>query len=258
MLARFQDLNNDELNHTIKFLGFTQVDVGQNDTNGHFLDKPSAAIVPRARASCDAVTEHHVFVYTTFTGNGSGGKFQSKINFAKSVDGGRTFARLGDRQELHAEPGQLGGRQPDHEAGRRLLALVNSPHTIVMRKRTSNGNWSKPVDLLSSEAAMVPFDQPMLGAPTYAFRSNGFPAAAITPDGSSILVAWQELWSGTPRVVVKQVNPATGTGPARVAAAAGTLPASLPGLGFFNNGSTHDRTAGDAQHQLHGWATSAC
>ena len=47
--------------------------------------------------------------------------------------------------------------------------------------------------------------------------------------------------SGVPRVVVKQVDPATGTGPARVPAAPG-LDASPPGLGFFS--PTDSSTAG--------------
>ena len=84
---------------------------------------------------------------------------------------------------------------------------------------------------------MVPFDQPALGAPSYAFRSNGFPTGAMTPDGKTILVAWHELWKGLPRIVVKQINTATGTGPARTAAAT-IQAASPPGLGFFSPSST--------------------
>ena len=42
-------------------------------------------------------------------------------------------------------------------------------------------------DILAGEAVMAPFDQPMLGAPTYAFRTNGFPTAAITRRSKRVL-----------------------------------------------------------------------
>ncbi len=156
---------------------------------------------------------------------------------ASSTDGGVTFTPTKVDDSYTQSQGTA---LVAHPTNGQMYVFWRSflPNTIVMSKRGSNGNWSKPVDILAGEAVMAPFDQPMLGAPTYAFRTNAFPTAAITPDGNSIFVAWQELWSdGLPRVVVKQINSGTLTGPARTPAAT-TRPASPPGLGFFSPTAT--------------------
>ncbi len=90
-----------------------------------------------------------------------------------------------------------------------------------------------------------------------AFRANGFPTAAITPDGSTLIVAWHEKVdsnglpspTGSPRIVWKyskdggtSLVPAKSDrqGSPRVAARAGVLqPRRARG-----------RSAGDAQHRL--------
>jgi CARDB len=256
MLARFQDLNNDELNHTIKFLGFTQIDSGQNDTNGHFLDKPSAGIIPTGASSCDAVTEHLVFVYTTFTGNGSGGKFQSRINFAKSVDGGRTFSISGIDKNFTQNQGTSVVVNPVTKQVVVFWRSFNSPHTIVMRKQQTNGNWANPVDILADDAltTLANFDQTTVSTSSVpvgtslkdelAFRANAFPAAAFSPDGSTLIVAWHEKVdangfpspTGSPRIVWKYSKDG-GTSWSERKAIAMDHPASPPGLGHFNLGA---------------------
>jgi hypothetical protein len=230
LVSRFTDLNDSDQRHTIRYEGTTVVEVGMNATNGHFLDKPHAAIELTGGGTCGDFVVH--VSYTTFVGKG-GNKFTSKVTVASSTDGGLTFvpAKVDDSYTQ-----SQGTALVAHPTSRELYVFWRSflPNTIVMSKRSSKGVWSKPVDLLAGQAAMVPFDQPMLGASSYAFRSNGFPAAAVTPDGSSVFVAWQELWSdGLPRIVVKQVAWATGTGTPRIPAAT-DRPASPPGLGFFS------------------------
>ena len=44
--------------------------------------------------SCGQVTEQVYVTYTTFTGQGTGSKFQSKINFASSTNQGRDLGYL--------------------------------------------------------------------------------------------------------------------------------------------------------------------
>jgi hypothetical protein len=249
MLARFQDLNNDELSHTIKFLGFTQIDSGQNDTNGHFLDKPSAALIPTGATSCSAVTEHLVFVYTTFTGNGSGGKFQSKINFAKSTDGGKTFTTSGIDKTFTQNQGTSVVVHPVTKEVFVFWRSWNSPHTIVMRKQKTTGAWENPVDILANDPlkTLATFDQTtastldVSGPEELVFRANGFPAAAFAPDGGTLIVAWHEKVdangvpspTGSPRIVWKYSKNGGTTWTQRKAIAR-DHPASTPGLGHFN------------------------
>jgi len=249
MLARFQDLNNDELNHTIKFLGFTQIDSGQNDTNGHFLDKPTAAVVPTGVADCSAVTEHLVFVYTTFTGNGSGGKFQSRINFARSIDGGRSFAISGIDKSYTQNQGTSVVVHPVTKEVFVFWRSWNSPHTIVMRKQKTTGAWENPVDILANDPlkTLANFDQTtastldVSGPEELAFRANGFPTAAFAPDGSTLIVTWHEKVdgsgfpspTGSPRIVWKY-SKTGGTTWSQRKAIARDHPPSTPGLGHFN------------------------
>ena len=118
----------------------------------------------------------------------------------------------------------------------------NSPHTMVMRRSTSNG-WAKPVDLLANDPlkTLATFDQPCrlyhgradCGDSIrneLAFRSNAFPVAAFTPDGSALIVAWHEKVNGqglpdpngSPRIVWKYSRDGGTTG--RSASARGRSP----------------------------------
>ena len=191
LVSRFTDLNDSDLRHTIKYEGTTVVETGQNATNGHFVDKPHAAIELTGGTGCSAFNVH--VSYTTFVGTGG---FTSKITVASSTNGGLTFTRT-KVDECYNE--NQGTALAAHPTNRQVWVFWRSfnPDTIIMSKRSSTGVWSKPTDILAKQAPMVPFDQPALGAPTYAFRSNGFPTAAITPDGASILVAWHELWTAS-------------------------------------------------------------
>ena len=252
LVSRFTDLNDSDQRHTIRYEGTTVVEIGQNATNGHFVDKPHAAIELTGGGTCGDFVVH--VSYTTFVGTGG---FTSKITVASSKDGGLTFTRT-KVDECYNE--NQGTALVTHPTNRQVYVFWRSfnPNTIIMSKRSSTGVWSKPTDILAKQAPMVPFDQPALGAPSYAFRSNGFPTAAITSDGKTILVAWHEVLNSLPRVVVKQIDAATGAGLTRKAAAT-TQVASPPGLGFFSPGST--AAAGPQvmpKHQLHRRATGAC
>ena len=69
LVSRFTDHNDSDQRHTISYDGTTVVEVGQNATNGHFLDKPDAAIELTGATGCDAFADH--VSYTTFVGNGA-------------------------------------------------------------------------------------------------------------------------------------------------------------------------------------------
>ena len=43
LVSRFTDLNDSDQRHTIRYEGTSVVEIGQNATNGHFVDKPHAA-----------------------------------------------------------------------------------------------------------------------------------------------------------------------------------------------------------------------
>ncbi len=91
-----------------------------------------------------------------------------------------------------------------------------APDAILMVKSTDYGKkWSKPVVVTGDIVPMAAFDQPTIsttvaspggapnpGFPEVAFRSNGFPTAAVTDQGT-LFVAWQE------RVAINPAEPAT-------------------------------------------------
>ena len=132
------------------------------------------------------MTEHLAFVYTTFTGNGSGGKFQSRINFAKSVDGGKTFAISGIDKTYTQNQGTSVVVNPVTKEVFVFWRSWNSPHTIVMRKQKTNGAWENPVDILANDPlkTLANFDQTTVSTwsvPVAARRRSGVPRERV-PD----------------------------------------------------------------------------
>ena len=135
-VARYQDLNNDEGGDTIEYLGTTVIEVGNNADNGHFLDKPDIEVdVWRGDGGPASECGHRVYVsYSTFVGLDKYGKFQSKLNFAKSEDFGLTYSTVKINKTWNQNqgstiaidpgvgtPGQR--RRPRHDL-RRLAALL--------------------------------------------------------------------------------------------------------------------------------------
>jgi CARDB len=250
LVSTLQDQNNDDLRHTIRWVRTVLVEQGNNGTYGHFLDKPHIEVGSTGATSCSAVTETVYVSYTTFTGNSTGTKFQSKINMATSTDGGNSFTVAKVDDSYLQNQGTAIVVNPVTNAPYVFWRTFNTPNSIIMSKLTSKG-WSKPMDLLANDPlkTIATFDQPTVSTantsdPTQlAFRSNGFPTAAITPDGSTLLVAWQERVnssglpdpSGAPRIVLKYSKDGGSTWSQRSAIATDHV-ASPPGLGFFNPG----------------------
>ncbi len=211
-VARFQDLNNSEGGDTWVYQGTTVLETGNNATNGYFLDKPHVNLdVWRGAGAADQCA-HRVYVsYSTFNGLSKDGKVQSKLNFAKSEDGGLSFTTA----KINKSWGQNQGSfiavdprpgTPSNQGGPGTIYVVwrhfFDPDTIIMTRSTNFGStWSNPVSIIGS-TPMAPFDQPTISTEfanpdVLSFRSNAFPTAAVTGDGT-VFVAWQERVNITP------------------------------------------------------------
>ena len=253
LVARFQDLNDHDVRHTVKYLGSSLIETGMNSSHGHFVDKPEMAVRLTGAASCSQVTEHVFVSYTTFTGQGTGSKFQSKINFAASTNQGQSWVVSKVDDNYTESQGTAVVAHPATGQVSVFWRSFNSPHTMVLRRMASNGTWSKPVDLLANDArkTLATFDQAAVSTQDstvgpslrneIAFRANAFPVAAFTPDGSALIVAWHERVNsqglpdpnGSPKIVWKYSRDGGTTWSTRRALAA-NRPAAPSGLGFFS------------------------
>jgi len=205
VVARFQDLNNQEGGDTWEYQGTNVLEIGNNATNGYFLDKPNINLdIWRGPGAADQCS-HRVYVsYSTFNGNDKNGNFRSKINFAKSEDLGETWDLTKIHQPFNQNQGSALAVDPrpgtPKTTGGGTVYLVwrhfFDPDTILMAKTEDYGKkWSKPEELIGT-VPMAPFDQPtistqFLNPDALSFRSNGFPTTTVTGDGT-VFVAWQE------------------------------------------------------------------
>jgi len=211
-VARYQDLNNDESGDTWTYDRTWVLETGNNATNGYFLDKPFLA-VDVDRSGAGGACGHSVYVsYTTFNGLDKDGKFQSKLNFARSLDGGASWSKSKVNQPygqsqgtaLAVDPRQ--GTPTTTGGGTVYLTWRHffSPDAMLMIGSTDYGTkWTKPV-VLTQGTPLASFDQPTLATTAVlnpetdiAFRSNGFPTAAVSADGT-VFAAWQERVNITP------------------------------------------------------------
>ena len=238
VVARFQDLNDSESGKIWQYQGAWELESGNNAINGYFLDKPHINLdVFREESDVTAYSQHYpadefqcghrVYVsYSTFNGLDKLGKFQSKLNFATSVDRGETWAQSRIQQPYTQNQGSFiavdpSPGEPTTTGGGSVYVVWRhffSPDAIVMIKTKDYGKkFSKPIEL-TGDTPMATFDQPTLSAwdgvsppsPDYlTARSNAFPTAAVTGDGT-VFVAWQEKvdtngqpdQSGSPRIVM--------------------------------------------------------
>ncbi len=216
VVARYQDLNNYEGGDSIVYQGMTVVESGNNATNGYFLDKPDIEVDIFRDSNPDICADRVYVSYSTFNGLDSDGKFQSKVSFARSFDGGLTF----DTQKLNPPYKQNQGSALAIDPMDGTIYMIWrhfwNPDAILMVKSANYGKkWSKPVVVAGDVLPMAAFDQPTIsttlaplsaapnpGFPEVAFRSNGFPTAAVTDQGT-LYVAWQE------RVGIDPSDPAT-------------------------------------------------
>ena len=200
----------------IKFIDTHVVDTG---TSGQFQDKPWVATdIPRKGAlTCNIAvggkTESFpggnvYFAYATFTGSQQS---SSKVYFTRSLDCGQTWATPQKLSESNAlNQGSTIAIDPtngDVWVFWRRFAVPNQGDAIMMARSTNAGaTFTKATVLVDLSAPTAPpFDHP---DSTTSFRSEAFPAAAISVDGagkSYVHVAWAQRLAN-----------ATGTGESRI------------------------------------------
>jgi len=239
VVARYQDLNNNEGGDSIVYQGMTVVESGNNATNGYFLDKPDIEVDIFRDSNPDICADQVYVSYSTFNGLDNDGKFQSKVSFARSFDGGQTFSVQKLNPPYKQNQGSALAVDPADGTIYMIWRHFWAPDAILMVKSGNYGKkWSKPVVVTGDQVPMAAFDQPTIsttmappsnspnpGFPEVAFRSNGFPTAAVTDQGT-LFVAWQErvgidpsdtatfgrpLEGGSPRVVVVRSENEGGT-----------------------------------------------
>jgi len=259
MAALIQDNNDSDLAHTFTWEHTTLIAEANNATNGPFVDKPEASLSLTGATDCSEITEELNVTWTQFTGQGNISNFQNKLFFGKSVDQARTFDIKKVDDNYTDTSGTATVVDPVTNDIYVFFRSFNPP-AMVMTKSTSNGvKWSKPVDLLEN-VPMAPFDQPTVSILDLPFgtdikdeiapRANAFPTAAITPDGSLLMLAWHERVTVVdPLAPLPEAVPDPSAGPKAVMiystnggdtwsdriAIAPDTPASPPGLGFFND-----------------------
>ena len=214
VVARYEDLNNDEDGDPIVYQGMTVIETGNNAEHGYFLDKPHINLDIWRGSGGPEQCGHRLYVtYSTFNGFSTADKIQSKMNFAMSEDGGLSFST----QKINKNFGQNQGSviavdpragTPKGTGGGTIYVLWRhffDPDTIIMTKTLDYGNkWSNPKSIIGP-GSIAAFDQPTI--PSNAFndpatltaRSNGFPAATVTSDGT-LFAAWQERVNTTAEV----------------------------------------------------------
>ncbi len=199
VVSRFTDRNNSEKGGNFHFDLMRAVDAGS--TGKQFLDKPSI-VADVARSIPDAGACGPVYIgYTVFDTNVSDPSDRSRIYVATSLDCGNTWLppRKVNRQSklvqgvtlaVRPSDGRLYAAYRDFEANRMYVTWADD----------RGYTFAPPVDV---SGPMLTFDQPSLGAPDYAFRSNAFATVAVTGDNTAY-VAWQERLAanGNPRIVI--------------------------------------------------------
>jgi hypothetical protein len=263
MVARFHDLNiPDEPNrHGLTFVGFTTLASGNNATFGTLLDKPNAIVV----VDPSSAVGYDVYVsYTLFNGNAGGGKFQSQLFVARSVDGGVTFTTDKVNQSTNQNSGTWLVASPSGAVSALWRAFGTSP-AIFVSQRLGAGKWSKPQSILDS-APFAPFDQGSVTVDSTSAaavlsseqnitpRSNGFPSAAAAADGT-LFAVFQECAhpvtgaplscgsGGSPRIMLTRSGDGGATWSARKAFDIAARTPELDGQGFFWNVGRHDNAA---------------
>jgi len=231
VVATYQDLNASEGGESFYYWGTSVVEVGENATNGHFVDKPSIG-VDVARDGSGGACGHSIYLgYSTFVGLQKNGKIQTQVTIAKSTDNGQTFTNVKLNQTWNESQGTAIAvdPRPTAEGGGAVYVAwrhFNSPDTIVVSKSTDFGVTFSKGEAVPS-APIEAFDQPSFstayGAENVAFRSNAFPTLAVADNGK-VFVAWQERVSltagdgfalpasgGSPRIVLMRSDDGGGT-----------------------------------------------
>ncbi len=210
VVARFQDLNNQEGGDTWEFQGTTVIEIGNNALNGYFLDKPRhrpgrhSYLRGQLRGFQCA---HRLYTsYSTFNGHET-----TATSKQDQFRGLRTIRpELGPDENsttLQPEPGFVPRRRPsprdseDHGWRHHLpcvATLLRSRPVLMVKTKDYGKKFSNPKTspLLSQWRLTTSrrLDESSRPAVPQNFRSNSFPTAAVTGGRRKhLFVAWQEL-----------------------------------------------------------------
>ncbi|HEY2149600.1 MAG TPA: hypothetical protein VGH34_02260, partial [Vicinamibacterales bacterium] len=203
--GRFRDLNipDEPTRHGLTFQGFTTLASGNNASFGTLHDKPHAIAV----LDPSSPVGYQLYVsYTLFNGNPGGNKFQSQLFVARSSDGGVTFTTDKINQSTNQNSGTWLVSTPGGQVFAFWRGFGSSP-SIFFVKRSGGGTWTKASSILG-KPAFGAFDQGNIKVDASSIaalqtseqnispRSNGFPSAAVSGNGT-IFVVFQECASAT-------------------------------------------------------------
>lgn len=183
----------------LPYLRTVLIDTGNYSFQGQVLDKPAVAVDPPSASYPQGIIH---FTYVVFNGT-SDTDFRTKVLYARSTDGGRTFSKP---VKLNATWNRNNGTAIARSANGTVYVfwrtfLEENGIQVVSIDRA--GNISKPVTVAGG-AAFYPYDQPSLAN---AFRSNAFPTGTADANGT-LFAAWQEYVDGS-----GMPSPAPGVGP---------------------------------------------
>ena len=163
VVARYQDLNNNEGGDSIVYQGMTVVESGNNATHGYFLDKPDIEVDIFRDANPDICADRVYVSYSTFNGLDKDGKFQSKVSFASSLDSGVTFSTQKLNPPFSQNQGSALAVDPTDGTIYMIWRHFWEPDAILMVESANFGKkWSKPVVVTGDIVPMAPFDQPTI------------------------------------------------------------------------------------------------
>jgi hypothetical protein len=207
-VATFEDL--DDGSGTLKYLRTVQIDVGNYSFQGQVLDKPAITVDPPSPSFLQGIVH---FSYVVFDGK-SASDFRTKVLYARSTDGGRTFSRpVKLNGTFNKNNGTAFARTPD----RTVAGGATIPGKVFVFWRTyleengiqvvsidRAGNVSKPVTVAGGPSFHA-FDHP---SSAVTFRSSAFPTAVADVNGR-LFAAWQEYVNadGSPATTIPGAGP---------------------------------------------------
>ncbi len=210
-VVTFRDM--DDGSGHFQYVRTVVTDSGNPSFNGQVMDKPAIAYDPPSAGFAQGIVH---FTWVDFTGSAKSTKFQSKVMYSRSTDGGRTFSTP---VKLNNTFGQNQGTAIARTANGTIYVVwrtFNSESGMQVVTISRTGSISTPTTIAGG-TSFFPYDQPTLpdaASPNFAaFRANAFPTATADRNGR-VIVAWQEY-----------VNPLTGL-PA--SPGTGSVPLAIP------------------------------
>jgi hypothetical protein len=193
----YQDQNNHDGIHTIKYVRTSIVSYVRNASQGPFVDLPYLAVDTRRPAGADPCAQNVYIAWMTFNGKDQ----STKPSFARSLDYGATWskstvtaqAKTNQRAVVVVDPQEgtpaTTGGGTVYLGFRSFFNDISSDAAMWVTRSIDFGNtFDKPVAM--NGTTLQPFDQKTVtsasGADFLAFRTNAYVSMAVVPQfGSS-------------------------------------------------------------------------